>query len=160
MVVKELLLLLLLFASYNCHFGTRSKKNKKHKVKSEKIYKRKTRSNVAKLLANIEFATYSTHMSHRNGGSCREWVTKGLCLPTFAFYFVFLFFTFWSCQKSWPAGWRIEQRIVEMGDVREKYQMQHSCCANRGTLILIVLLGRELFPLLEILWNGFWWFQN
>lgn len=23
--------------------------------------------------------------------------------------------------------------------VREKYQMQHSCCANSGTLILIVL---------------------
>jgi len=53
-------------------FWDKVQKNKKHKVKSEKIYKRKTRRNVAKLLANIEFATYSTHMSHRNGGSCRE----------------------------------------------------------------------------------------
>jgi len=40
-----------------------------------------------------------------------------------------------------------------MGDVREKYQMQHSCCANSGTLILIVLLEWELLKgeVLEIL---------
>lgn len=115
--------------------------------------KKRTRK-AAKLLANIEFATYSTHMSQHSPaagqwiwnsalstgetGNCREWVTKGLCLPTFQLP---MFAVGAGGAPKWFAYLFLSCQIWQLND-----QMLHSCCANSKPLILSVVCKNNSCP--------------